>query len=68
MEIYHNIEEVLKQKNIKFLRDQSGNNPLSYAILIRSYESMNLLIKYMIFDNPQSISKMKSQELINLYK
>ncbi len=41
---------------------------MSYAIFIRSYESMNLLIKYMIFDNPKSINKLKSQELINLYK
>jgi hypothetical protein len=45
------MEQVLKQKELKFARDSSGNNPLSYAILKRSYEIMNYIITYMITEN-----------------
>ena len=58
----------MKEKDLKFVRDSSGNSPMTYAILKRSYESMNSLIQSFITLYPHNISKINQNELIDLFK
>jgi len=42
------IEEALKNKNLKYITDMYGNNPLVYALKKKSKESLNYLIEFYI--------------------
>jgi hypothetical protein len=53
------LEEFLKQKEISFVRDIFGYNPLSYAVQKRNFEILNLIVDYMISVNPQLMKKIK---------
>jgi ankyrin repeat protein len=61
------IKNLLTYENVKYIKDFTGNTPLSHALKIKNYEIINLLFEF-IQDKPHYIELINSKELCKIIK
>ena len=61
------IKGLLNYEDVKFVKDIAGNTPLTYALAIKNYEIINLLLEF-IRDKEDLIEIVNPRELSNILK
>jgi ankyrin repeat protein len=56
------VKQLLNCENVKFIKDFTGNTPLTHALAIKNYEIINLLLEF-INNRPELTTIVDSKEL-----
>ena len=56
------VKQLLNCENVKFIKDFTGNTPLTHALAIKNYEIINLLLE-LIINRPELLAMVDSNDL-----